>query len=509
MENEIADLIDKPKDWPINALELRLENAHIAVTNFINNPSYTTREVLCSVLSQSDLNEMSVKGLYRVHSYEVALINFLYFWSLKINLPLLRVFIYKYISERIIIHKSYVCQSEKEIKEYKFLFMPLKIFYLSFSNFKVYRERNFANELIKTTKICLKSCKTTEIINLIIRAYGSVLLDLSNFYSKKILIEFCFTRDELYNLFSFQSELLKRTGENPINRPLKGTLKMAISNYLLKSRNNYNDDFIYKYVDTDAGCKSLSNNELWMRRIYNLNDKREAKIVPQLFKNKKWLTYDWAKSVDFHLVRQYEISSFSKSGNSTTMQNKYGKNIYGYKNDRISTLLAPIYCSAMLGQVICFDVLYDYDEFKKEINFLCQIIDLFDMEDKDKSTFFTEIMQFWIFSVKDKKWEYEKERRYVLFLYDDYVYKEMDCSDKNYIRLKSTLLLLPDFFIGDRKIRNKLSFMIDEKSKILYSKSYYYCKNCLNRDFDNATLGKIEDKRCQICGSNNMQYVEK
>ena len=92
------------------------------------------------------------------------------------------------------------------------------------------------------------------------------------------------------------------------------------------------------------------------------------------------------------------------------MEKKYGQIIYGYKDDRIADLLSPIYIAddkkklPQLGQVVSFDILYDEDLAKKEINYLCSVIDMFELTDKEKSKFLSEIIQYWLLSVKDKKW---------------------------------------------------------------------------------------------------------
>ena len=77
------------------------------------------------------------------------------------------------------------------------------------------------------------------------------------------------------------------------------------------------------------------------------------------------------------------------------------------------------------------------------------VINEFCIPDDDKKSFLQEIMQYWILSVKDQDpWEKEKERRYVLFLYDDYRYEEIE-KDDTFLKVKTTLFLLPDFILGD------------------------------------------------------------
>lgn len=68
-----------------------------------------------------------------------------------------------------------------------------------------------------------------------------------------------------------------------------------------------------------------------------------------------------------------------------------------------------------IAQVITFDVLYDIEEAKTELQYLFSVIDMFDLSDNNKRIFLQEILQYWILSVKDSKWKAERERRYVVF----------------------------------------------------------------------------------------------
>ena len=46
-------------------------------------------------------------------------------------------------------------------------------------------------------------------------------------------------------------------------------------------------------------------------------------------------------------------------------------------------------------------------------------------------------MQYWILSVKDAKWSGERERRYVIFMYDDYDYRETEIDD-TFLKVKTS-----------------------------------------------------------------------
>lgn len=82
-----------------------------------------------------------------------------------------------------------------------------------------------------------------------------------------------------------------------------------------------------------------------------------------------------------------------------------------------------------IAQTLAFDVIYDVEEAKRELTYLFGVIDMFNMSDAEKKKFLEEIMQYWILSVKDAKWSGERERRYVIFMYDDYDYRETEIDD--------------------------------------------------------------------------------
>lgn len=62
----------------------------------------------------------------------------------------------------------------------------------------------------------------------------------------------------------------------------------SISNYILKSRNDYNENYICKYISVEVAKKSIINHQIWMSIIENLNDEREQRVVPELFEKSEW-----------------------------------------------------------------------------------------------------------------------------------------------------------------------------------------------------------------------------
>jgi len=72
-----------------------------------------------------------------------------------------------------------------------------------------------------------------------------------------------------------------------------------------------------------------------MKKTEKLNDKREQKVIPELFADASWIQYAWAKDIDFTATRTYFVSSFSKSINSDDMKKEYAPCVYGFKNDKL------------------------------------------------------------------------------------------------------------------------------------------------------------------------------
>lgn len=515
MEDMITEVL-KPSDWPANAKEYALENIHNTVLKFIDKPGYETKEVLISLVSDYDLNQRSYIGLYRVTDYEVSMINSLYLYASAMNLNTLKVYLYEIVGDttrmqKMVSQMAVELSQSLDIEPYQYLFHSLKLYHFTYQHFTVLKNRCFADQLIDVVNQVLSEEISQEDIFYLTNSFVTLLNDLSYFRCKKRNGIWAFSREDLLKLFRLEAKLVKMNNQSAIVRPLKGVLMTTISNYILKSRNTYNEDYICKYISKEVARSSAQNREIWMQKIEFLNDKRELKVVPELFANKQWLDCDWAKNIDFELERDYYVSSFSKTINNSDMNEKYGHCIYGYKDDRIAELLAPVGIRKngdkqlpFLSQVISFDVIYDIHEARQEFNYLSSIIDMFDLMPQEKKKFLEEILQYWILSVKDKKWSHERERRYVLFLYDNYNYFELNKSDERFLKLKTSLLVLPDFILGDNPSKPYLKIMIDNKRGVLSTKNYMFCEDCFSREFDAV----YDDQRqCPICGSKNFSLV--
>lgn len=523
----------KPCDWPVNRAEQSLDMISEALDAFVENPSYVTKEGLISLVSDYDLNGRDFTGTYRISEYEVGQINSIYSRSLEILFPTSRCYLYGFIGERTRMQKmmaytmSMVDRKETPylgIKEYENgLYLPLKLYYFAYLSYTVDKDKPFADKIVDVVNEIRSEIESIDSISddekqeqlfELSRSYTLMLNDMSYFHGNKKEGIWKFDRDALTKLFALEAKLIGLTSQKAARRPLMGVLMTQISNFILKSRHNYNEDYICKYVSKNVAAESYRNHEIWMNKVENLNDSREGNVLKELFEESDWITAGWVQKPNLVPIRNYFVSSFAKSLNSDHMKGEYGEIVFGYKNDRIADLISPL-CeyekgteqkmSAFFSQVMAYDVIYDKMEAKEELNYLFGVIDLFDMNDAEKNTFLEEILQYWLLSIKDSKWSQERERRYVLFLYESEKYREMKIND-TFLKLKTSLFLFPDFVIGNYREKEEVKMYVDTKRECLSYRSYLYCHNCLNRDYDVLT-GTTSVKVCPICNSSNIEVV--
>lgn len=106
-------------------------------------------------------------------------------------------------------------------------------------------------------------------------------------------------------------------------------------------------------------------------------------------------------------------------------------------------------------------------------------------------------MQYWILSVKDSKWSYEKERRYIVFDYDDMSYVNLDVGDDIFVKLDTTLFGYPDFIMGDDRIKEKVAANIIKNPFNPLKKDYKICDKCLGKNFANYA----NEEYCLYCNN--------
>ena len=97
MAFEVKELTDKPEKWPANAIECQFENISEQIDKFKKDPSYKNKEVLVSLVTDYDLNQRSMLGLFRTTDYEVACINTLFLEANFLQLNALKTYLYELI----------------------------------------------------------------------------------------------------------------------------------------------------------------------------------------------------------------------------------------------------------------------------------------------------------------------------------------------------------------------------------------------------------------------------
>lgn len=228
-----------------------------------------------------------------------------------------------------------------EIPAYdQMLLLPLKLYHYAYQKYNVNKDKEFANTIIDLVNELLGYDDSTEMIEAVTAAYTTMLSDLSFAHGTKKTAIWRFSREELSKLFDLEINLINRNHQNPIEQPLKGILMMQISNFILKSRNDFNEDNLCKYVSPDVAKYGIVNHQLWMKQTSLLNDEREEKVIPEIFQEEGWIPHDWAKDIDSTETRIYFVSSFSEEINN---ERRIWGCIYGYKDDRVAELIAPIY----------------------------------------------------------------------------------------------------------------------------------------------------------------------
>lgn len=509
---DYMDEKDKPEDFPANNREARLLQIYELLTQIPKNPDYKVREVLSALCIETDLNEKNSLGVMRFTTYEVTLINSIYYLASVMHAEFIKVYLYREIIaiERQFrmwnnMKKKFGFPEDDEQETVGSLVPMLKIFYVVYSNFKTNRSRTFVDEIISTYYIFVQSTTDEEMINERTRNLISMILDLSYVESYKTFPVLKFDRSELKKLFDFIASVLKRTNQNISKRPLLGVMCIMISNYVFKSRNGYNNENLYKCLSNDTLEKALDNYEIWMNETSNLNDKREGKFIIDLFTNKNWIDLEWAKKARLNQRMSY-VSSFVKGFPSDKIKTRYGGNLLGYKNDKIAATIAPFVVvkgqGLSLGHVVVYDIIYSRKEAKEELNFLFSIIDGFNVNDDEKTEFLEAILPYWKYSFKDSRWKEENERRYEILFFESYNYLETSVAD-NFFKIKTTLLNYPDIAI----VREHKSRLIDRRMNklgFISNKEYQFCKDCLSSDFDNSRA-----LSCSVCGSTSVKLMNK
>jgi len=511
-EVEFTTEEDMPEDFPANNREARIANIYGLLSKLPKQPDYKIKEVLASICIETDLNEKDSRGLLRITEYEISLINSIYILASQLHAEFIKIYLYREIITLEMqlrmgnnMKKQFGLPVDDEMNTIGGLIPMLKLFYVFYSNYKANRSRSFIDEVINSYNLFISLTDDEDLIFERTKNTVSMLLDLSYVDSYKTFPTLKFDKHELMKMFEFVATILKRTCQNPSERPLFGVLCIMISNYILKSRNNYNQEHLYKCLSDTVLGQALDNFQVWMNKTSNLNDKREGKVLIDLFANKNWINVEWAKKTNLRDRSSY-VASFVKGMPIDRVKKRYGGNLLGYKNDKIAASLSPFSVQKkyglMLGHVVTYDILYSRKEAKEELNYLFSVIDLFNCTEKEKIRMLEEILPYWKYSFKDSRWKEEKERRYEILYFDSCDYIESELQN-DFFKLKTALFNFPDIAL----VKNNKQLLLSRRmEKLNYStvKEYQFCNDCLSSDFDN-----VSSNSCLVCGSTSVKILNK
>ncbi len=508
--------IEKPDGWPVSNREAILEEIYLVLEQFIKEPTYKNKELLFSLINHNDINEMNSLGCFRITQYEVALINTIYVYANIIHCESIKIYLYRFLANTARMQKMlfYIFENLKQQipfvpEEYHNLHNVLRLFYMVYATFNYEKKQPFCDAIIEVSqKIAGEMRGDEEQLFELARSYVMMIRELSEFKSSKIFGIITFSRDEIYRLFKTESLLLDLSKQDPYQKPLKSVLILTIRNWVLRSRNDYSEEYFYKCISENNALMALNNHEIWMKKIDKLNDPREGKVFEELIGDDNWKKHEWAKNISVSQPDNHYVCSYTKTIPDDRMKQEYGDNVFGYKNDRISDVLSPLgmlHGHVFLGDVLYYDVVYSKDEAIAELNYLCDLIELFNFSDEEKGNFLSEILQYWFLSFKDPEWSCENERRYHIVLSNSMQHVESRIEDDFY-KNKTSIYLFPDFVFATGLVKDIVSEYRTEKIEALSTKSYLYCKNCLQSDYDYIN-NKYKNK-CVVCGSEDTEIID-
>jgi hypothetical protein len=88
-------------------------------------------------------------------------------------------------------------------------------------------------------------------------------------------------------------------------------------------------------------------------------------------------------------------------------------------------------------------------------------------------------------------------------MYDGYDYRETEIDD-TFLKVKTSIFLMPDFIIGKNPSRYEILYQLNTKRYALYSIKYMLCGDRLLQDYDyTRNMPEI----CPVCGSKNVELV--
>ena len=532
------DVLGKPSDWPcMNLRETKIDLVWNSVRQYYHCPSPVYRDIMLRNAFCYKREDLSSLGRYRISEYEVKLLIRIYRAGCCFNSSSLRLFAYHAIIEWVDDDRYYnawnksqpiskmVVTVSKQMAEH--LPLQLRLFYEVYDAMcDDWAQRRFAVLLNKSCREKLKSAQTEEELFRIEHGIVSLLYDISGNEASERDEEISIRKEELWPLLELEAEIFRRRRQSIMERPLKGTLMIQLSNLILRMRRKDRSNFAYKYISSKDLEIACGNKQLWLGDIRDLNDKFEGAVAKEVMNDLKEELPEWVDDVTFEYDKKFYAACYSKSVNLIELGDRYGDCILGYYGDRLVDYLGPVYWHEeewttpngvmvevypMMSQVVAFNVIYDKADAKEELRYLVKCIDMIGNSPKEKKDFLGEILQYWKLSFKDAvsrdghnvNWRAERERRYVIFYYDGYDYRGSVIDEKDRkLKFETTIICAPDFVLGNmnNEMKKRIASDLSVRYESVSVPDYYVCKNCLAR----GVLSNSFQGKCLVCESRDI-----
>lgn len=526
----VDEVVGRPWGWATrNLRELRVECVWTAIRDYYRDPNPMTRDVMLTHAFDCKFEDLPPDDSTAVSAYEVSLVLRIYRAGCCFVSSAVKLFAYHVVMEWVRIDRRW--QGGAESQERRNLFFPtLQLFYDVFEAYvSDCGKKNFYDYLECSVRERLKAVKGAADLDKLEHAFVSLLMDVSCSLGAKRDAMFRIRREQLVNLIKLEAEILKRGEKSIMARPLKGTLMIQLSYLILKSRAEVLPESVYKHISNADIMRALENGELWVRDVRDLNDKWEGVSARELVDELAAGGARWLQGLDWEFHKSFYVACYSHEWNPDSLSS-YGECVLAYNGDRLADFLGPIYLRVetlpapnggeikegypMLSQVVVLDVVYDRDQARNELAFLVKCVDVLGNSDDEKRAFLGEILQYWKLSFKDpvereephREWYRERERRYVIFYYEDYNYINQRIESR-WLKMDSTVVLAPDAVLGPISFGNKTTICENLAMRYRHTSldNYCLCRDCLARTY----VRQLQPyTTCKICGSKNLTFYQ-
>ena len=507
-ENALSEI---KKPIAVDVIEIQVEEILELTRDYFYRPDSIRKKKLLNKVCQTSVSEIEVRGLIVDYSERFNyILSLLYRYGQYMRLPALKLYVFRVLTN-VVIRDRWL-----ELKTQLGILIPeyhddtldplLKIF---LGTCRWYRASGAKDDvetiydaLFYIAEVYIKEATddyqkikiSTFVIEIIYDLAMSAGYDeLDCFYH--------YERHDLKKVFEKLSDWIRRY---PV--ALKETYILCnvvcviLTSMLLRLRFGLENFPVFKYISKENLESAFANGQVWMREISGLNDEREGCTVDELIKQVA-SRFSWQKVLDNNFV--FYVGCFSRNTNPEGM-NGYGHNVLGYRDDNIATRLAPVSIDAygypIFARVFSYDVSYSPENVKEEIDFAVSLIDKLPVSCEAKTLIYTMFISRIKYSVKDKKWEHEQERRYVIEMNTSASFIDA-VMEYGFIKIVTSLYQAPDF------VRSCDScFRVEYEKRALrrieedISVSCSLCMDCFYIDFHSHNVSG-----CKQCGSKHIK----